>query len=141
MTRHIIPLALATAGTPFTNKHLEAPGSVITDEQSAREPASELEFQSRFLEKRQIDTKRICKRAGFLEKTWNEFSKESGSWKKTDRNFEKSQLLLKEVRFLEKRPNEFAKELASWKKHGTNSQKSQVPGKKLTGILKRVRFF
>ena len=50
----------------------------------------------------------IFKRVRFLEKT--------------DRNLEKSQLLLKEVSFLEKRPNEFAKEPASWKKHGRNSK-------------------
>jgi len=38
--------------------------------------------------------KGICKRASFLAKRWNEFSKEPGSWKKAERNFEKSQLLL-----------------------------------------------
>ena len=48
-------------------------------------------------------TEVICKRAGVLEKTWYEFSKESGFWKKTDRNLEKSRLLLKEFSFLAKR--------------------------------------
>src|SRR5437870_2901971 len=72
--------------------------------------------------------KGICKRIRFLEKTWTEFSKESGSCKKAERNFERSRVLLKELGFPEKTSKEFAKEPASCKKAERNFERSRLLG-------------
>src|SRR5437763_346761 len=58
----------------------------------------------------------ICKRARFLEKSWMEFAKESASWERTRRNWQKSPVpgeklagIHKRVPFLEKSSKEFAR--------------------------------
>ena len=75
--------------------------------------------------------KGISKRARFLQKSWMEFAKESASWKRTRRNWQKSPVPAKKLEgihkrapFLEKNPKELAKESCSWKKARRNSQKS-----------------
>jgi hypothetical protein len=79
--------------------------------------------------------------------TSKEFAKEPRSCKRTDRNSERSHLLLKVLTFLQKTSKEFAKEPRSCKKTDRNSERSHlllksthVPAKNIEGICKGATF-